>query len=149
MTVIRSVEACREAVAKARLDHDAAERAARAVMGDDHAVVSGIRRKPGLRADGRRFAKYDRAAAAAAALHRADDDLQVAEARSARDAADAAAHRDVPGLAVGDLVRDQCGWHRVVRVNAKSVSVATPWSWTDRIEHLRIIETRKPNCAPS
>lgn len=37
-------------------------------------------------------------------------------------------------------VRDQFGWHRVVRVNAKSVSVETGYSWTDRIPLDRVLE---------
>lgn len=42
-----------------------------------------------------------------------------------------------------EYVRDECGWHRVVRVSAKSVSVETPYSWTDRIPLDRILEARK------
>jgi len=38
------------------------------------------------------------------------------------------------------IVRTVNGWHKVVRVNAKSVTVETPYSWTDRIEVGRIIE---------
>ena len=38
------------------------------------------------------------------------------------------------------VVRTVTGWHKVVRVNAKSVTVETPYSWTDRIEVGRIIE---------
>ena len=34
------------------------------------------------------------------------------------------------------------GWHRVVRVNRVSVSVATGYSWTDTVRLDRIIETR-------
>lgn len=31
------------------------------------------------------------------------------------------------------LVKDAYAWHKVVRVSAKSVTVETPYSWTDRI----------------
>lgn len=31
------------------------------------------------------------------------------------------------------LVKDSHSWHRVVKVNAKTVTVETPYSWTDRI----------------
>lgn len=31
------------------------------------------------------------------------------------------------------LVKDAHSWHKVVRVSAKSVTVETPYSWTDRI----------------
>jgi len=40
------------------------------------------------------------------------------------------------------VVRTVTGWHKVVKVNAKSVTVETPYSWTDRIEAARIIEVR-------
>ena len=41
------------------------------------------------------------------------------------------------------LVRDYWGWHKVVRVSAKSVTVETPYSWTERIAHDRILEVRR------
>lgn len=40
------------------------------------------------------------------------------------------------------FVRDECGWHRVVRVSAKSVTVETPYSWTERIPLDRVREVR-------
>lgn len=46
-----------------------------------------------------------------------------------------------------DLVRTAHGWHRVVRVNKTTVTVSTPYSWTDRIEFDRILEVRKPTVA--
>lgn len=39
-------------------------------------------------------------------------------------------------------VRDQFGWHKVVRVSAKSVTVETGYSWTDRISLDKIHEAR-------
>lgn len=39
-------------------------------------------------------------------------------------------------------VRDEYGWHRVVRVSAKSVTVETGYSWTERIPLDRIHEAR-------
>lgn len=45
-------------------------------------------------------------------------------------------------LAEARLIRDRFGWHRVVRVNAKSVTVATGHSWDDRIPLARVIEFR-------
>lgn len=41
----------------------------------------------------------------------------------------------IPGAA---FVRDQHGWHQVVKVNTKTVTVKTPYSWTDRIPHGKI-----------
>lgn len=42
-----------------------------------------------------------------------------------------------------EFVRDSHGWHRVVRVSAKSVTVETPYSWTDRIALDKVIEVRR------
>lgn len=39
-------------------------------------------------------------------------------------------------------VRTKLGWHKVVRVNAKSVTVETAYSWTDRYEFDEILEAR-------
>lgn len=40
------------------------------------------------------------------------------------------------------FVRDQFGWHVVARVSAKSVTVKTPYSWTERIAIDKIREVR-------
>lgn len=40
-------------------------------------------------------------------------------------------------------VRDEFGWHKVVRVSAKSVTVETAYSWTDRIALGKILEVRR------
>jgi hypothetical protein len=40
------------------------------------------------------------------------------------------------------VVRTDTGWHKVVRVNTKSVTVETGYSWTDRIQRDKIIEVR-------
>lgn len=39
-------------------------------------------------------------------------------------------------------VRDQFGWHAVVRVSQKSVTVKTPYSWTDRLPLTKILEVK-------
>lgn len=39
-------------------------------------------------------------------------------------------------------IRTATGWHKVVRVSAKSVTVETGYSWTDRHPLQRIIEVR-------
>jgi alkylated DNA nucleotide flippase Atl1 len=63
------------------------------------------------------------------------DALTMRLARSEADEKEAArvrlTRRDVVGATA---VRDRFGWHRVVRVNARTVTVATPYSWTERIE---------------
>ena len=40
------------------------------------------------------------------------------------------------------LIRSSTGWHRVVKVNAKSVTVATGYSWTDRVTLDKVLEVR-------
>lgn len=66
-------------------------------------------------------------------------------AAAARRATARAAEQARPKLTAADLdgaryVRDAFGWHEVVRVNGKSVTVATPYSWTDRIPFDKILE---------
>ena len=39
-------------------------------------------------------------------------------------------------------VRTRTGWYRVVKVNAKSVAVATSYSWNDRVLRSAILEVR-------
>ena len=46
-------------------------------------------------------------------------------------------------LAAATHVRTVTGWHKVVRVSAKSVTVETGQSWTDRHPLARIIEVRR------
>jgi hypothetical protein len=43
-------------------------------------------------------------------------------------------------LADASHVRDAIGWHRVVRISAKSVTVATSYSWTERIPVERVLQ---------
>ena len=67
--------------------------------------------------------------------------------RKARVAATRQAEAERVRLTAADVkgagfVRDEYGWHRVVRVSAKSVTVETPYSWTDRIALDRILEAR-------
>lgn len=40
------------------------------------------------------------------------------------------------------VVRNSLGWHRVVRVNTKSVTVESGYSWNDRIDRDKILEVR-------
>lgn len=66
---------------------------------------------------------------------------ELAQARQAAARAEVARRKftaaDLDGAA---LVRDRIGWHKVVRVSAKSVTVETPYSWTDRIPLGRVLE---------
>lgn len=109
--------------------------AARHPYADDMATVSGIRRQPNARADRLRDSKNRRESSAwltqshaehlVERLERAMADLETREPRPyTREQLEAAR-----------AVRDRRGsWHRVVRVNAKTVSVETGYSWVDRIK---------------
>lgn len=48
-------------------------------------------------------------------------------------------HDDIAGA---KYIRTHAGWYKVVRVNAKSVSVESGYSWVDRIELDKILESR-------
>lgn len=74
----------------------------------------------------------------ARAQQKRDHEARIA-AREAEKARPKLTAADIKGAT---LVRDQYGWHEVVRVSAKSVTVKTQWSWTDRIPLVRILESR-------
>lgn len=46
-------------------------------------------------------------------------------------------------LAGSRFIRTSGGWHKVVKVNAKTVSVETGYSWTDRHPFEKVLEVRK------
>lgn len=109
----------------------------------DSAAWSGIRRKPNPRADERRYARYARESQVFADYDAAKRDVEALEARVAAEAAESARVRfTTSDLAGATHVRDRFGWHKVVRVNAKSVTVETGYSWTDRIALDAVLEHR-------
>lgn len=112
------------------------------LTGYDPALLSGIRRKPDHKKDARRHASYDREAAAYRELAECQREVQALEARIAY----AERTKPVPftpeELAAAKAVRTSTGWHRVVRVNAKSVTVETGYSWTDRHPTNQILEVK-------
>lgn len=66
----------------------------------------------------------------------------------ARVEAAAKAHAARPRLTLANLtdakaIRNTYGWHVVVRVNAKTVTVETPYSWNDHVRHGDVLEVRK------
>jgi hypothetical protein len=112
----------------------------------DPAVLSGLtrsRRKATKSAE-RRFAAYDAEAAASRELTEQEALVGRLERQLEQAEADAKAPCDLSSLAPGSYVRDRWGWHRVVRVSKKSVSVETGYTWTDRIALDRLIEIRQP-----
>lgn len=72
-----------------------------------------------------------------------------ADAQAEREAAKAEyARRTAPvpftpeELKAAKVIRTAVGWHKVVRVNAKSVTVETGYSWTDRYAIDKVLEVR-------
>ena len=61
------------------------------------------------------------------------------EARAAEKARPKMTAEEVAGAR---FVRDEYGWHKVVRVSAKSVTVETPYSWTERLPLAKVLEVR-------
>lgn len=123
-----------------------ATRAAQAAFPDDPGALSGIRRKPNHRADARRHTAYSREADLNRALIGAKQHLDALIRRERMDAEDAAAKAriDMSAVTPGGVVRTSTGWHRVVRVNARTVTVETPYSWTDRLPLTSILDARSP-----
>lgn len=76
----------------------------------------------------------------------AEDRVKAAEERqellARREAEKARVKFTADDLTGARLIRTDNGWHEVVRVSAKSVTVKTPYSWTDRYPHARVIEFR-------
>ena len=113
------------------------------LAGYDPAVLSGIRRKSSPRADARRYSAYAREAEARLRLDRLRDEVRrLGNALSA-----AIVERDRVRLTRDDVVGAEyvCtrfGWYSVVKVNAKTVSVTTPFSWTDKIPLEEILAIR-------
>lgn len=45
-------------------------------------------------------------------------------------------------LEAARAIRTSSGWHRVVKVNTKSVTVSTGYSWNDRYELDKVLEVK-------
>lgn len=107
----------------------------------DSATGSGIRRKPNPKADARRFASYQRIGDVFTEFEDAEQEVARLTSRLSSERAEAERVRftadDIKGARA---VRDRFGWHPVARVNDKTVTVATPYSWTERIAVENILE---------
>lgn len=83
--------------------------------------------------------------ARAAATERSVDEA-LAEVHAAYNAKNAERNKPVPftteELQAARAVRTSVGWHRVARVNTKTVSVETGYSWNDRYTFDKILEVR-------
>ena len=75
-------------------------------------------------------------------------ELAADEAAARAQRADDYARRTAPvpfttdQLKAATHIRTDLGWHRVVRVNAKSVTVSTGYSWDDRYAIGKVLEVR-------
>lgn len=74
---------------------------------------------------------------------RVEQKRQHAERVAAREAEAARPKLTADDVRGARFVRDQYGWHRVVRVSAKSVTVEMPYSWTGRIPLVKVLEVRR------
>ncbi len=111
------------------------------IDGLDHGVLNlPLHRRGGGGID----AQIDRHLAAERREARRANRAAALERRAAKIAREAAGPKftaaDLEGAV---LIRDRFGWHRVVRVNAKSVTVKTGHSWDDRIALDRVLEVRR------
>lgn len=145
-TTAERLERAREVLAQATVRRDAeqARLDSRHWTELDPAIGSGIRRKPNAKADARRFAGYTRSADIFTAFDAAEKEVERLTRRLAAEQAEATRQRftrdDITGAWA---VRTADGWHKVAKVNAKTVSVETAYSWTERIEFDKILDYRK------
>jgi len=89
-----------------------------------------------------RAAATERMVDVAVAAVKAEQDAQFAAAKTAAAAKNAPVSFTEDQYRAATAVRTKLGWYRVVKVNAKSVTVETGHSWTDRIGRGKILETR-------
>lgn len=99
------------------------------------------------RAGARNGARLAEAAIATEKDRQQDERDREAAASKERRRVSREAERDRVRLTRDDIagathVRTDTGWRRVITVNAKSVAVATAYSWTDRIPFERVLEVR-------
>ena len=105
----------------------ASQKAANATPGGtsgyDPGILSGIRRKPDHKKDARRFASYDREAAAYRELTACQRDVDVLEARISHAKRNAPVPFTMDQLKPGGIIRTSVGLYRVLKVNTKTVRV--------------------------
>lgn len=98
----------------------------------------------GHRARGKSIERtIDDAVAQIARDRRAEDEARKARSRAARKAEQDRVKLTREGCEGALLVRDEFGWHEVARVNVKSVTVKTPYSWTETVPYGKILEVRR------
>lgn len=133
----------RAELAAAERDYQARERRDTLNYGDDPAIASGVRRKPNPRADARRFAAYDRTAAACVRMVKAQAEVENLEKRLTRAEKAAPVPFTPEQLKAATAIRWRNGWEKVKRVNTKTVSCVVAPGWNDvRVPHELILEVR-------
>ncbi|MGW0021600.1 DUF3560 domain-containing protein [Rhodococcus sp. NPDC003382] len=150
--------------ARAAIEADAAARSAAesariAARSTDHRYTPAVihrrieRQSAELRSIDRRLAEYHQAGhTAATSSHVQQLELNKAEleadidywtaVRAEQDATDGPKLYSRADLRPGCFVSCSGSWHKVIRVNAKSVTVATAYSWTDRLPYDKITDAR-------
>jgi len=121
---------------------EASSAAYRLTHGDDMAMVSGTRRKPNYRADLRKWNAADRDAEAWSAVSAKRAEIELLARRRVIARRNALVPYTDAELKAARYIRTKHGWHEVVRVSAKSVTVRTEWSWNDRVLFADVIEVR-------
>lgn len=98
------------------------------------------------RANARNGARASEAAIDAALREQqATKDAAYIERRDAARVAEATRRRfTATELMYATRVRDSTGWHRVIRVNTKTVTVATAYSWTAAIPVNAVLDFNQP-----
>ena len=108
----------------------------------DHGQLSGIRRRSTPRQKRQHAAGIERTVDQAVAAVKAEQDAEREAAKARYDER----HKFVPwntnDLHEARAIRTELGWHKVVRVNKKTVTVETGYSWTDRVAIDKILEVR-------
>ena len=89
-------------------------------------------------------ATIDAATAEIAADARAKEQAAKVARVQAREVERARTKLTAADVAGAEFVRDASGWHPVVKVNAKTVTVRTGYSWHDRIPFARILKVHPP-----
>lgn len=85
-------------------------------------------------------AALDRYKAGQAKAARAEQRAAAERRKTEREAEKAREKFTAADLAGASHVRDRYGWHRVVRVSVKSVTVETGYSWTYRLPLDRVLQ---------
>ena len=111
-------------------------------MSADHGQFSGIAGMTRAKHAKSIEREIDKALAAVDAERRERADAERALRAVRRTAESARIKFTADDLAGAEWVRDRFGWHRVIRVSAKSVTVETGYSWTDRLAIDKILEFR-------